>query len=267
MITAAIVDDRAPVEKWGIIAVMNSSVDRLVDEPVDQFADHQRQHRSGRAGWLRAAVLGANDGIVSLASLLVGVAASSATRPALLVAGVAGMSAGALSMAVGEFVSVGSQRDAEIAERAMEEKHQAEHPEFEFEELVRIYEGRGVERALAEGVAAQLMARDPIGSHLRDELGLTDASAARPGQAAGVSAASFLLGSSGPVVATILAGRSVRLAMIAVVALVMLAVSGALGAAAGGASRSRAAFRVMIGGGLAMAAAAGIGRIAGSAIT
>ena len=232
----------------------------------DPFADHQRQHRSGRVGWLRAAVLGANDGVVSVASLLVGVAASDATHSALVVAGIAGVAAGALSMAVGEYVSVGSQRDAEAAERAMEARHQAEHPEFEFEELVRIYEGRGVERPIAETVATQLMAHDPIGSHLRDELGLTEEMAARPAQAAGVSALSFLLGSSAPVIASILVGRSDRVAIIAVVALVMLALSGAFGAALGGASRGRAATRVLVGGGAAMLVSALIGAVAGAAV-
>ena len=211
--------------------------------------------------------IGGNDGVVSLGSLLVGVAAADTVRGALLVTGCAGVAAGALSMAVGEYLSVGTQRDAERAEAEKEAQHQAEYPEFEFEELVRIYQGRGVERGVAETVATQLMAHDPVGAHLRDELGLSEGMAARPLQAAAVSAVSFVSGAAGPVVAAVLAGRSIRLWVIGTVSLVMLAVSGAVGAALGGASRGRAAARVVVGGGVAMVLAALIGRIAGNLIT
>ncbi len=227
---------------------------------------HLERHGSQRGAWLRAAVLGANDGIVSVASLVVGVAASGSEKTEVLVAGMAGLVAGALSMAAGEYVSVGSQRDAEEADRAREAEELATEPERELEELVSIYEQRGLSRVLATEVAVELTAHDALGTHLRDELGIDPASPARPGQAAMVSAAAFSVGALGPVLAAWLLPISIRIWVTIVLALVLLLGLGALGATVGRSNTSKAAVRVFIGGALAMLISYGIGSLVGAAI-
>ena len=226
---------------------------------------HSEWHRSHRIGWLRAGVLGADDGIVSTASLMIGVVASGAGRDAILVAGLAGLVAGAMSMAAGEYVSVSSQRDTELADIARERAEQASSPASELEELAGIYEERGLDKTLARTVAEQLSVHDPLGAHLRDELGLNEVTRARPIQAAGVSALAFAVGAVVPVLTLLVAPAAVRAWSIAVVALVFLGVAGAVAAKVGNAPRIRAAVRVMIGGGAAMAATAIIGSLLGTA--
>jgi VIT1/CCC1 family predicted Fe2+/Mn2+ transporter len=223
-------------------------------------------HRSGRAGWLRAAVLGSDDAIVSISSLMVGIAACSASRDAILIAGVAGMVAGSMSMAVGEYVSVSSQRDAERADVERETRELARRPHAELNELAQIYVKRGLEKELAMRVADQLNARDRLGAHLRDELGIDQASLARPMQAAWISAASFASFAVVPILALLVAPTASRIPAIAAVSLVSLAALGAFGGHLGGASLGRAALRVTLGGALAMAVTAAIGRIVGVAI-
>jgi VIT1/CCC1 family predicted Fe2+/Mn2+ transporter len=223
-------------------------------------------HRSGRTGWLRAAVLGSDDAIVSTASLMIGVAASSAPKGAILVAGVAGMVAGAMSMAVGEFVSVSSQRDAEQADIQRETGELAEQPEAELRELAQIYVKRGLDNELAMKVAQQLSARDRLGAHMRDELGIDEKSLARPLQAAWISAVSFAGFALLPIAALLVAPASLRLPAIAVLSLASLAALGAFGGHLGGAPIGRAAVRVTLGGALAMAVTAVIGRILGVSI-
>jgi VIT1/CCC1 family predicted Fe2+/Mn2+ transporter len=224
------------------------------------------QHLSGRAGWLRAAVLGSDDAIVSVSSLMIGVAASSASKEAILVAGVAGLVAGAMSMAVGEYVSVSSQRDAEQADVERETRELASQPRTELNELALIYVKRGLDKELAMRVAEQLSTRDRLGAHLRDELGIDRASLARPMQAAWISAASFASFAVVPIVALLVAPASARLFAIAALSLVSLAALGAFGGHLGGAPPGRAAVRVTIGGVLAMAVTAAIGRIVGVAV-
>lgn len=233
--------------------------------PHSAFLDNET-HRLDRAGWLRAAVLGANDGIVSTSSLIVGVAASSADRAAVLVAGLAGLSAGALAMAAGEYVSVSSQADIERADIAKETRELAEDPHHELAELTAIYRRRGLTKELATEVARQLTEHDALGAHLRDELGILDHNTARPIQAAAVSAASFVSGSVLPIVAAAVAPDSARTLVIVLVSMVLLAVSGAIGGRVGGASVRRAALRVLAGGSLAMAVTAVIGKIVGTAV-
>jgi VIT1/CCC1 family predicted Fe2+/Mn2+ transporter len=224
------------------------------------------QHRSGRAGWLRAAVLGSDDAIVSISSLMIGVAASAASKEAIMVAGVAGLVAGSMSMAVGEYVSVSSQRDAEQADVEREMRELAGRPGAELNELALIYEKRGLEKELAMKVAVQLSTRDRLGAHLRDELGIDRDSLARPMQAAWISAASFASFAVVPVVALLLAPAAWRIPAIAALSLVSLAALGAFGGHLGGAPLGRAALRVTIGGALAMAVTAAIGRIFGVAM-
>ena len=221
-------------------------------------------HRSGRAGWLRAAVLGADDGIVSTASLVIGVAAAAASRNAVLLAGVAGLVAGATSMAAGEYVSVSSQRDAEQADIAREQQELAADPDLEQSELTEIYVRRGLDRPLAAMVAERLMEVDPLGSHVRDELGLQPGRMGRPLQAAVVSAISFAVGATLPLVLMLLAPIGGRILVTAVGALALLALLGAIGARLGGASAGRAALRVTVGGGLAMGLTALIGQLVGA---
>jgi VIT1/CCC1 family predicted Fe2+/Mn2+ transporter len=231
---------------------------------VDPIA-RQEPHRSGRVGWLRAAVLGADDGIVSTASLMIGVAAAAASGSAVLVAGLAGLVAGAMSMAAGEYVSVSSQRDAERADITREGHEQQADPDLELAELTDIYVRRGLGPELAGTVAATLMRADPLGAHLREELGLNEQTMARPVQAALVSAASFALGAALPLLALMLAPPAARIAVIAASALGLLALLGAVGGRLGGAAAGRAAVRVTVGGGMAMAATALIGRLVGTA--
>lgn len=226
-------------------------------------ATHEERHLGGREGWLRAAVLGADDGVVSVASLMIGVAASSASNSAVLIAGVAGLVAGAMSMAAGEYVSVSSQRDAERATIAVEKKELAQHPKAELAELAMIYEKRGLDRELARKVAEQLTAHGQLEAHVRDELGLTEATRARPLQAALVSAASFALLAALPIAALLLSNARLRIPVMAFVALASLSVLGATGGRLAGAPPGRAALRVLVGGGVAMAVSALIGRLLG----
>lgn len=233
------------------------------EERAERRRAHGERHLSGRAGWLRAAMLGADDAIVSTASLMLGVAASSATRTSILVAGIAGLVAGALSMAAGEYVSVSSQRDAEQADIAREKRELRDQPDAELEELTQIYLAKGLSRSLAREVAEQLSARDGLGAHLREELGIDPNDLARPFQAAWISALSFGSFALVPILALVAAPASVRMETIALVSLLCLAVLGAAGAAIGGAPRVRGALRVVAGGGIAMGVTAVIGRIVG----
>jgi VIT1/CCC1 family predicted Fe2+/Mn2+ transporter len=223
-------------------------------------------HRSSRVGWLRAAVLGANDGIVSVASLVMGVAAANSSRNAVMTAGFAGLVAGAMSMAVGEYISVSSQRDTELADLRIEAEALEHHPEAELRELAAIYVRRGLDPELARKVAEQLQAHDPVGAHARDELGITEIAQARPWQASWASALSFTTAAILPLAAVWLAPRGARVVVTGVVALIALAVLGVLGAKVGGAPWQRAAARVVVGGGLAMAFTAAIGHLVGAVI-
>jgi VIT1/CCC1 family predicted Fe2+/Mn2+ transporter len=227
---------------------------------------HPENHLVERIGWLRAAVLGANDGIVSTASLIVGVAAAAASTSDVLVAGVAGLVAGAMSMAAGEYVSVSSQSDTEQADLARERGELASQPDFEREELAQIYVERGLDQALARQVADQLMARDALGAHARDELGMSEVTAARPIQAAFTSAATFAAGAALPLLAAVLMPRSMLIAGVSVASLVFLALLGAIGARAGGARIGKAMARVTFWGAVAMALTAGIGAIFGTVV-
>jgi VIT1/CCC1 family predicted Fe2+/Mn2+ transporter len=245
-------------------------VDRLrLDAGPSRLTMHRHKgehHRIGRAGALRAAVLGANDGIVSIASLVIGVAAAGSSRSAVVTAGVAGLVAGAMSMAAGEFVSVSSQRDVEIADLEMERQALEEEPAAELRELAAIYEERGVEPGLARLVAEQLMAHDDLAAHARDELGITESLRAQPLVAASSSAVAFVAGAILPLLAISFSGRGIRVGVTAAVALVTLVSLGALGARAGGASVARGAGRVLFWGGLAMAATWAIGRLVGATV-
>src|ERR1019366_8132291 len=234
-------------------------------EPGNQ-TQQREMHRSGREGWLRAAVLGSDDAIVSTASLMIGVAAASASKGAILIAGVAGLVAGAMSMAVGEYVSVSSQRDAEQADIGLETQELATEPEAELHELALIYVKRGLEKDLALKVAEQFSAHDRLGAHMRDELGIDQASLARPLQAAWISAASFASFAVVPIVALLVAPTASRIPALAAVSLVTLAGLGAFGGHLGGAPLGRAALRVTIGGALAMVVTALIGRILGVSV-
>ncbi|MCO5160725.1 MAG: VIT family protein [Mesorhizobium sp.] len=226
---------------------------------------HPESHLVSRIGWLRAAVLGANDGIVSTASLIVGVAAASAAVSDVLVAGVAGLVAGAMSMAAGEYVSVSSQSDTEQADLARERAELASQPEFEREELARIYAERGVDPELARTVADQLMAKDALGAHARDELGISEVTAARPIQAALTSAATFAVGAALPLLMVLVLPASLLVLGVSVASLLFLALLGAIGARAGGANVLKATLRVTFWGALAMALTAGIGALFGVA--
>jgi VIT1/CCC1 family predicted Fe2+/Mn2+ transporter len=227
-------------------------------------ARHRETHLSYRSGWLRAAVLGANDGILSVASVAIGVAASGAGRTAVATAGVAALSAGAMSMAAGEFVSVSSQRDTENADLALEERELAADPEGELRELTEIYVARGLSPGLAAQVADALSGHDALEAHARDELGLDEDRRARPLQAAAASAAAFSAGAILPLIAAILPGKPARILLCVVVAAVMLILLGDLGARLGGAPRVRAIVRVTGWGLLAMGVTAGVGAIAGT---
>ncbi|HEY1099892.1 MAG TPA: VIT family protein [Myxococcota bacterium] len=226
----------------------------------------RERHRGDRAAWLRAAVLGADDAIVSTASLMIGISASAAGKDAILVAGGAALVAGAMSMAVGEFVSVSSQRDTEQADIALERQELVDNPGHEIDELAAIYIGRGLSPTLAREVAEQLSHHDALGTHLRDELGIEPARLARPLQAAWVSAASFGSFALVPIGASLLAPAAWQVPVIGVVSLLCLTALGALGGHLGGAPKGRAALRVAIGGILAMGLTAGIGRLLGVAV-
>lgn len=229
-------------------------------------ADHLERHRSGRGRWLRAAVLGSDDAIVSTASLMIGVAAASASQSAILIAGVAGLVAGSMSMAVGEYVSVSSQRDAEKADIDRETRELAAQPEVELAELATIYVKRGLDLELATKVAEQLSAHDRLGAHMRDELGIEQTTLARPLEAAWISAASFALFAGIPIVGLLVAPRAWGIAVIAALSLISLAVLGTLGGHLGGAPLGRACLRVTVGGALAMVMTAVVGRLVGVAV-
>ena len=225
---------------------------------------HIERHQAGRLGWLRAAVLGANDGIVSTASLIVGVAAASTSTHAILLAGVAALVAGAMSMAAGEYVSVSAQSDSEAADLARERRELAEETESEQDELTRIYIGRGLEPALARKVALQLMAHDALGAHARDELGITEHMTAKPLQAAMASAASFAAGAALPLIVVMLSPVSALIPATVSASLIGLVILGVVSARTGGARPLRAALRVLIWGGLAMGITATVGRLFGA---
>jgi len=228
---------------------------------------HPERHQVQRIGWLRAAVLGANDGIVSTASLIVGVAAGAGSKAEVMLAGVAGVVAGAMSMAAGEYVSVSSQADTEEADLSRERAELAASPAFEHAELAQIYRDRGLDAHTAETVAAQLMAHDALGAHARDELSITHITTARPIQAAFTSAATFTTGAAMPLLAAWLTpvGRPMIVA-VSVASLAFLAILGAIGARAGNAPVMRATLRVAFWGAAAMAVTAGIGRLVGAAV-
>ena len=233
---------------------------------MTRLRTHPESHLVSRIGWLRAAVLGANDGIVSTASLIVGVAAAAAAPGDVLIAGVAGLVAGAMSMAAGEYVSVSSQSDTEQADLDRERKELSENIEFEHEELADIYVKRGLDQTLARQVAEQLMKKDALGAHARDELGISDLSTARPIQAALTSAASFAVGAAMPLLMVIISPATLLVPIVSVASLVFLALLGAVGARAGGANVIRATARVTFWGALAMALTAGIGALVGTVI-
>ena len=224
------------------------------------------RHLVTRIGWLRAAVLGANDGIVSTASLIVGVAAAATSSSEVLVAGVAGLVAGAMSMAAGEYVSVSSQADTEAADLAREARELVDQPAAEREELARIWVERGVELELARAVADQLMAKDAIGAHARDELGISEATTARPIQAALTSAVTFAVGAAMPLLMVVVSPTNLLVTIVSVAALLFLALLGAIGARAGGADVVRATLRVTFWGAIAMALTAGIGKLVGTVV-
>ena len=227
---------------------------------------HKESHRAHRIGWLRAAVLGANDGTISVASLVVGVAASGATPANILLTGVAGLVAGAMSMAAGEYVSVQSQADTEGADLAREKRELESEPEHELEELTSIYVSRGLDEPLAKRVAEQLMSSDALGAHARDELGITDTLRARPVQAACASAIFFALGAAIPIATAMLAPAALIGEISAVTAIATLVILGGTAAFAGGASVVKGALRVAFWGALAMGITAAAGRLFGAAV-
>lgn len=233
---------------------------------MSRLKSHIENHLVDRIGWLRAAVLGANDGIVSTASLIVGVAAASAKSSDILIAGVAGLVAGAMSMAAGEYVSVSSQSDTERADLARESKELTDDLDFEREELAQIYVKRGVDHDLAVRVADQLMAKDALGAHARDELGISEITTARPVQAAFTSAATFAIGAAMPLLMVLISPVSYLIPVVTAASLAFLALLGAIGAQAGGADILRATARVTFWGALAMALTAGIGALFGTVV-
>lgn len=227
---------------------------------------HSESHLVERIGWLRAAVLGANDGIISTASLILGVAAAAAAKSDILLAGVAGLVAGAMSMAAGEYVSVSSQSDTEQADLAREGRELSEDPEFEKKELAQIYVARGLEPQLARQVALQLMAKDALGAHARDELGMSEITSARPVQAALTSAATFSVGAMAPLALVLLSPSTLLIPIVSTGSLLFLALLGFLGAKTGGAEILKPIVRVTFWGALAMAVTAGIGAIVGTVV-
>ena len=227
---------------------------------------HSERHRTTRIGWLRASVLGANDGIVSTASLVVGVAAASATRGDVLLAGMAGLVAGAMSMAAGEYVSVSSQADTEEADLRREKEELANNSADELHELTMIYVDRGLDPALAAQVAQQLMAHDALGAHSRDELGITEHLSSRPVQAAVTSAASFILGAIMPLIVVFLSPQENMVLIVSIVTLIFLALLGALSAYAGGSSMMKAAVRISFWGVLALGLTALVGALFGAVV-
>jgi vacuolar iron transporter family protein len=227
---------------------------------------HRENHLVERIGWLRAAVLGANDGIISTASLILGVASAAASRNDILLTGVAGLVAGAMSMAAGEYVSVSSQSDTEHADLAREKRELADDPVFEREELAQVYVARGVEEGLAREVATQLMAKDALGAHARDELGISEITTARPVQAALASAATFSVGAAAPLALVLVSPSSALLPIVSVGSLLFLSLLGAIGAKAGGAGLLKPTIRVTFWGAFAMGLTAGIGAVFGKVV-
>jgi VIT1/CCC1 family predicted Fe2+/Mn2+ transporter len=233
---------------------------------MTRLRTHPERHNFSRIGWFRAAVLGANDGIVSTASLIVGVAAAAASPSNVLVAGVAGLVAGAMSMAAGEYVSVSSQADAEKADLAREGRELNENVAFEHRELADIYEKRGLDRDLARQVAEQLMKKDALAAHARDELGISEMTRARPVQAALASGAAFTVGAALPLLTVVVSPAVMLVPLVSAASLVFLALLGAIGAWAGGAHVLKGTVRVVFWGALAMALTAGIGALVGTAV-
>lgn len=233
---------------------------------MGRLRQHSENHLVDRIGWLRAAVLGANDGIISTASLIVGVAVAAAPQNNILIAGVAGLVAGAMSMAAGEYVSVSSQSDTERADLARERKELSENPEFELDELAEIYVRRGVDRPLARQVAKQLMYKDALTTHARDELGISDITTARPVQAAITSAMMFSVGAAMPLLMVVVSPVNALVPIVSAASLAFLALLGAVGAKAGGANILRATIRVTFWGALALAITAGIGKLFGTVV-
>jgi VIT1/CCC1 family predicted Fe2+/Mn2+ transporter len=233
---------------------------------MNRFSPRPENHFVNRIGWMRAAVLGANDGILSTASLILGVAAAAATRNNVLIAGVAGLVAGAMSMAAGEYVSVSSQFDSEQADLARERKELMENPTFELDELTEIYIKRGVDSNLARQIAKQLMAKDALTAHARDELGISEITTARPVQAALTSAASFSVGASMPLLMVVVSPSGVLVPIVSAASLGFLALLGAIGARVGGANVLLGIARVTFWGALAMALTAIIGKFVGTVV-
>ena len=227
---------------------------------------HKERHLIGRIGWLRAAVLGANDGIISTASLILGMASAASSKSAVLLAGVAGLVAGAMAMAAGEYVSVSSQSDTELADLASERRQLLDDPEFEAEELAQIYVARGVDAGLARQVAQQLMAKDALSAHARDELGISESSKAQPVQAALASAVTFSIGAAAPLALLLVSRSHWLLPVVSLGSLAFLALLGMLGARTGGAEVAKPTLRVMFWGALAMALTAGTGAIVGTVL-
>ena len=233
---------------------------------MEKTVSGTEKHLIGRIGWLRAAVLGANDGLVSTSSLILGVASSSASHQNILLAGVAGLVAGAMSMAAGEYVSVSTQSDTEKAELAKERRELRQSPELELRELANIYVKRGVEKKTALDVARQLMAKDALAAHAQDELGISKTMLAKPVQAAFASAISFTLGAAAPLAIVVFSPSELVFLTVPIASLLYLAVLGALGAVTGGAGVVRGMARVTMWGALAMAVTAGIGHLVGTAV-
>ena len=229
-------------------------------------ARHQEHHAVERLGWLRAAVLGANDGLLSTSSLVIGVASAQGSHSSVLIAGMSGLVAGAMSMAAGEYVSVSSQSDSERADLARERGELSDHPDAELKELAGIYRKRGLDQALATRVAEQLMASDALGAHARDELGISTATTARPVQAALASAVSFAVGAALPLLMVVVAPTGLVPEAVGIASLVFLAILGAVGAKTGGAPMLKAAIRVTFWGALAMGVTAGIGKAFGTQV-
>jgi vacuolar iron transporter family protein len=233
---------------------------------MSRLRSRSENHHVNRIGWLRAAVLGANDGILSTASLILGVAAAAASQNNILIAGIAGLVAGAMSMAAGEYVSVSSQSDTEKADLTLERKELSENPEFELDELAEIYVERGIDRVLARQVAQQLMAKDALTAHARDELGISEITSARPVQAALTSAASFSVGGAMPLLMVIVSPAGALVPIVSSASLGFLALLGAIGAKVGGANVLRGTARVTFWGALAMALTAAIGKFFGTVV-
>jgi VIT1/CCC1 family predicted Fe2+/Mn2+ transporter len=254
---------RADAATVGAIPPLNPAAR---ESNMGSLHQHAENHLVARIGWLRAAVLGANDGIVSTASLIVGVAAAAAKPSDILIAGVAGLVAGAMSMAAGEYVSVSSQADTEQADLGRERRELDQNVAFEREELAQIYVARGVEIDLARQVAQQLMAKDALGAHARDELGISEITTARPIQAAFTSAATFAVGAALPLSVVLVSPARFLVAAVSVASLLFLALLGAIGARAGGADVIKATARVTFWGAFAMALTAGVGAMFGSAV-